>query len=91
MPQYSLFIWNKHSRVKYPRSFDLPDVEAARNVALRIARVFVGVVPYWNDLSSDQQRRFVVEVVDESGETVLTVPFGEVAEPEAIGTEANRN
>jgi hypothetical protein len=81
MPQYTLFIWNKHRRIKYPRSVDLPDAKAAREVALRLARVFTEVVPYWNDLSSKQQRNFVVEIVDEEGRTVLTVPFRD-AEPE---------
>jgi hypothetical protein len=75
MPQYTLFISNKHSRVRYPRSFDLPDVEAARQAALRLVRVFAEVVPYWNDLSASQQSNFMVEVLNEDGETVLTVPF----------------
>jgi hypothetical protein len=83
MPQYSFFVWNKRSRVKYPRSFELPHVEAAREVALRIARVFGEVIPLWNDLSYDQQNNFAVEVVDESGQTVLTVPFKEAEGPEA--------
>jgi hypothetical protein len=75
MPQYTLFISNKHSRVKYPRSFDLPDVEAARGAALRVIQIFSEVVPYWNDLSASQQSNFIVEVLNEDGETVLTVPF----------------
>ncbi|WP_407666817.1 DUF6894 family protein [Microvirga roseola] len=83
MPQYSLFIWNQHNRIKYPKSFDLPDTEAARPVALKVARVFMDVVPYWKELSPDQQNDFVVEVVDEAGETVLTVPFREGTDAEA--------
>ncbi len=75
MPQYSFFIWNKRSRAKYPRILDLPDIEAARGVALKIARIFVEVVPYWSDLSPKQMNAFVVEIVDETGQTVLTVPF----------------
>jgi hypothetical protein len=82
MPQYTLFIWNKHRRIKYPGSVDLPDAKAAREVALRLARVFTEVVPYWNDLSSKQQDNFVVEIVDEEGRTVLTVPFRDAEEPE---------
>ena len=58
----------------------MPDVEAARRVALRVAQVFIEVVPYWNDLSPEQQNDFVVEVDDESGQTVLTVPFREAQE-----------
>jgi hypothetical protein len=82
MPQYTLFIWNKHRRIKYPGSIDLPDAEAAREVATRLARVFTEVIPDWNDLSSRQQRNFVVEVVDEEGRTVLTVPFRDAEESE---------
>ena len=77
MSQFSLLICRQHTRIKYPKSYDLPDVEAARRVALRVARVFMEVVPYWNDLSPDQQNDFVVEIDDEGGQTVLTVPFSE--------------
>jgi hypothetical protein len=80
MPQYSLFVCSQDSRIKYPKSYDLPDVEAARRVALRVAKVFMEVVPYWNDLSSEQQNDFVVEVDDQSGQTILTVPFREARE-----------
>jgi hypothetical protein len=80
MPQYSLFVCSQDSRIKYPKSYDLPDVEAARRVVLRVAKVFMEVVPYWNDLSSEKQNDFVVEVDDESGQTVLTVPFREARE-----------
>ncbi len=80
MPKYSFVVWNKRSRVKYPRSFDLDDVEAARELATRIARVFDEVVPRWNDLSYDQQNNFAVEVIDETGHTVLVVPFREAEE-----------
>ncbi len=80
MPQYTLFISSQQRRIKYPKSYDLPDVEAARQVALRVARVFVEVVPYWNDLSPDQQNSFLVEIDDEGGQTLLTVPFREAQE-----------
>jgi hypothetical protein len=83
MPEYSFHVWNKRNRTRYPRTFDLPDVEAARKVALKIARIFVEVVPYWGDLSSKQRNDFVVEVLDEAGQTVLTVPFREVEEPKS--------
>jgi hypothetical protein len=83
MPQYSFFIVNSQGRVKYPRSFALADVDAARGAAVRIARVFAEVVPYWSDLSADQRNDFVVDIVDAAGQTVLTVPFREVEEPEA--------
>lgn len=77
MPEYRFVVWNTRSRVKYPKSFDLTDVEAAREVATRIARVFGEIVPRWSDLTYDQQNNFAVEVVDEAGHTVLVVPFRE--------------
>ena len=83
MPMYSFVVWNKRSRVKYPKSFDLTDVEAAREVAIRIAQVFSEVVPRWDDLSYDQQNNFAVEVIDETGHTVLVVPFREAEEPKS--------
>jgi len=81
MPQYSLFVCSQHHRIRYPKSYDLPNVEAARRVALRVAKVFMEVVPYWDDLSSEQQSNFVVQIDDESGQTVLIVPFKEAKEP----------
>ena len=80
MPQYSLFVCSQDDRIKYPKSYDLPDVEAARQVALRVAKVFMEVVPYWNDLSPEQQNDFVVQIDDESSQTVLTVPFRDARE-----------
>jgi hypothetical protein len=80
MPEYRFVVWNKHSRVKYPRSFGLPDIEAAHGAAIRIARVFGEVVPGWDELTYDQQNSFAVEVVDETGHTILVVPFRETDE-----------
>jgi hypothetical protein len=81
MCEYSFFVWNERSRVRYPRILDLPDVAAARKVALRIADIFAEVVPQWSDLSFQQRDTFVVEVVDEMGQTVLTVPFRDAKQP----------
>jgi hypothetical protein len=83
MPQYSLFISDQHRRIRYPKSQNLPDVEAARRLALRVAQVFIEVVPYWDDLTAEQQNDFVVEIDDESGQTILTVPFREARELES--------
>jgi hypothetical protein len=82
MPQYTLFVDNKQRRIKYPRSFDLPDVDAARRAALKLVRVFSEVVPYWDELSYEQQGAFVVEVADEKGHTILTIPFRDADEAE---------
>ena len=81
MSQYSFFVWNERSRVRYPRILDLPDDRAARKAALKIANIFAEVVPHWDDLSSQQRNTFVVEIMDETGQTVLTVPFRDAKQP----------
>jgi hypothetical protein len=75
MPRYSLFLYNQRKRVRYPETLNLPDVEAARRVAQRVADVFMKVVPYWDELTPEQQDRYVVEIMDEAGGLLLTVPF----------------
>ena len=80
MPQYNLFVCNQHRRIKYPKSFDLPDINAAGEAARQIAKVFMEVVPYWSKLSPDQQDEFKVEIVDEAGERLLTLHFTEPEE-----------
>jgi hypothetical protein len=54
MPQYYLLVCNQHNHIRYPTSFDLPDIEAARDAARLVAKVFMGVVPYWSNLAPDQ-------------------------------------
>jgi hypothetical protein len=83
MPRYNLFLDNQRKRVRYPETLDLPNVDAAQRVARRVANIFMDVVPYWSDLSPDQQSRYVVEVMDEAGGLVLTVPFNEAEETTA--------
>jgi hypothetical protein len=83
MAEYSFFVRNKRNRVRYPKTFQLADVEAARQVAMRIAQAFSRVVPGWSELTSNQQTNFIVEVVDETGQTVLTVPFKDAEEPKS--------
>jgi hypothetical protein len=83
MPHYDLFLYNQRSRVKYPETLNLSDLDAAQRIARRVAQVFMEVVPYWSDLSPDQQDKYVVEIVDETGGLVLTIPFLEAAEPKA--------
>ena len=74
MSKYSFHVCSKRSRVQYPKSFYLSDIEAARQVAARIARGFGSVVPHWKSLSVDQQNNYRVEAVDETGQRVLIVP-----------------
>jgi hypothetical protein len=88
MPRYNLFLYNQHSRVRYPETLSLPDIEAAKRVARRVAQVFMEAVPYWSDLSADQQGRFVVEIADETGGLLLSIPFKETEEGKADQSEA---
>ena len=92
MPGYNLFLYNQRSRVRYPETLDLPDVDAAQRVARRVANVFMEVVLYWRELSSDQQSRYMVEIMDETGGLLLTVPFmeTEVAKADQSGTKPDK-
>jgi hypothetical protein len=87
MPRYNLFLYNQHSRVRYPETLEAPDIEAAQRIARRVANVFMDVVPYWGDLSPEQQGRFVVEIGDDAGGLLLTVPFMETEEAKADQSE----
>jgi hypothetical protein len=80
MPKYNFLLCSVRNRVKYPKSFHLTDIEAARQVGFRIAQLTRDVVPQWNNLASDQQRNVAVEVVDGAGQTVLTVPCRDAEE-----------
>jgi len=75
MPRYNLFLYNQRKRVKYPKTLDLSGVDAAERVARRVANVFTDVVSYWSDLTPDQQECYVIEVTDETGELLSTVPI----------------
>jgi hypothetical protein len=75
MPRYSLVLCNQRHRVRYPETLSLPDVDVAQRIARRVANIFMEVVPYWGDLTPDQQGRYVVEIMGEAGELLLTVPF----------------
>jgi hypothetical protein len=57
-----------------PDGLDLPDLEAARAEALQVARDF------WEDWSH-ADIGMAIEVADEAGRTVLTVPFAEAVNP----------
>ena len=42
------------------------------------------VVPYWNDLSPEQQNNFVIQIDDESSQTVLIVPFRDASRTQVL-------
>ena len=73
MPTYDVYVWTKFRCLKYPRGSNIPSLEAAHSVALRMARVFIGLRSSRGHLSV-AERAFHVEVVNEDGRTVLAVP-----------------
>jgi hypothetical protein len=73
MPSYDVYVWTKFRRLKYPRGLNIPSLEAAHSVALRMARVFIGLRSPKGHLSV-AERDFHVEVVNQDGRTVLAVP-----------------
>jgi hypothetical protein len=75
MPQYEFYFRHNDKRVKYPRSLNLPGIDAAHEVALKLARALIKASAFWTDLSAETRNAFMVEIVDEAGQIVLTLPF----------------
>ena len=86
MPQYEFYFRHNDKRVKYPRSLNLPGTDAAHRVALKLARALIEASSFWTDLSAETRNAFVVEIIDEVGQVVLTLPF-----IEAEGTVSRPN
>ena len=75
MPRFYFHIRNGDAfEDQDPDGEDLPDIQAARAEAVQVARDF------WEDWSH-ADIAMAVEVVDETGRPVLTVPFAEVVNP----------
>lgn len=74
MPNYDLYVCTQSRRTKYPRRLNLPSLEAAHAVALRLARILVEGRSCWNGLSITTCDDFTIETADEAGQIVLTIP-----------------
>ncbi len=74
MTHYQFFLWNKHGRYRYPKTLNIPHVEAAHRVALRIAGVLLENALLWRGWSAEERTDFVIDITDEAGQIVLTVP-----------------
>ncbi|WP_445500775.1 DUF6894 family protein [Microvirga sp. G4-2] len=74
MPNYDLYVCTRSRRTKYPRSLNLPSLEAAHEVALRLARILVEGRSCWNGLAIASYDDFTVEAANEAGQIVLTIP-----------------
>ncbi|MFC5483426.1 DUF6894 family protein [Microvirga aerilata] len=86
MAQYQLFLRNKHDRYKYPMSVNVSDIEAAHCFALRMANVLLENTLLWRGWSAKERTNFVVDVTDEPGQAVLTVPSRFVATRQLLGS-----
>jgi hypothetical protein len=73
MPTYDVYVATKSRRLQYPRGLNIPSLGVAHSIALTMARVFIGRRSPRGHLSV-AERDFHVEVVNEDGRTVLTVP-----------------
>jgi hypothetical protein len=73
MPTYDVYVLTKFRRLKYPRGLNIPSLQAAHSIALRMARMFIGLKSPRGYLSQ-AECDFHVEVVNEDGRTVLAVP-----------------
>ncbi len=74
MPRYYFHVRNGPSVDQDHDGMDLPDLEAAHAEALRTASELLGEVPGFGPQT-------MIEVTDEAGRMVLTVPFSEATGP----------
>jgi hypothetical protein len=74
MSNFDLYVCTKSRRVKYPRRLNVPSIEVAHEIALRLARIFVEGRSSWEDLGIGACDDFTVEAVSEAGQIVLAVP-----------------
>lgn len=79
MLNHDLYVRTQHRRVKYPRRLYLPSVEAAHEAAVRLARIFVEGRSCWEDVSIGASDAFTVDIVNEAGQAILTIPSRWVA------------
>ncbi len=72
MPTYDVYVLDNSRRLKYPRGLNVPNLDATHSIALRMARVFIGLRSPTGYLSV-AERDFLIEVVDEDSRAVLLV------------------
>lgn len=74
MPLYYFHIRNGCDLERDPEGMELPDLDSAHAEALIVARELVDAVPEFN-------KDTLIEIVDETGRTLLCVPFADAAGP----------
>ena len=79
MPRYYFHVRQGHELKKDREGMDLPDLQAARAKALKLA------CQRWRDAPPDAAHNDqTFEISDEAGGTVLTVPFSEAFAERAV-------
>jgi hypothetical protein len=74
MPRYYLHLRDSDGLGEDPEGIELPDVDAAYAEALRVAREMRLL---WADMPLEARKELAFEIADETGNTLLTVPFSE--------------
>jgi hypothetical protein len=74
MPLYYLHIRNGRDLERDPEGVKLPDLDSAHAEALVVARELTDAIPEFNNDT-------VIEIADETGRTLLRVPFSDAAGP----------
>ena len=78
MPRYHFHIRKGDVLVEDSEGIEVSDAEALEEEAIEAARDLLAE----GDLQGLDRRIWVYEVADESGATVLTLPFSEAVEPD---------
>ena len=78
MPRYYFHIRKGDVLVEDPEGTEVSETETLEDEAIEAARDLLAD----GDLQGLDRREWVYEVADESGATVLTLPFSEAVEPD---------
>jgi len=76
MPRYFIDVRSRFGYDEDLEGINLPSASLARGEALRVATL--KLQDTWQDLPVEAKSDIAIEVVGESGETVLVVPFWEI-------------
>jgi hypothetical protein len=81
LPRYFIDIRSRFGRDEDLEGIDLPDTDAALEEALAVACT---LKERWSAVPPDSRKDIAIEVVDEAGLTVLTVPFWQIEIAESL-------
>ena len=75
MPRYYFHVHDGHGRDRDHVGTELANIHEARSEAVNVARELCHL---WDDLPPGALNNMAIEVADETGQTVLVVPFSVV-------------